>query len=273
MNSTIGIYLVGTAGCGKSTLCASMERWFDENGIPTITMNLDPGALHLPYDPVVDVREWITLTEIMEENGLGPNGAQIVCADLLAIENHRLKEALGGYDVPYVIIDTPGQMELFSFREASKEIVNELFPGHSAMTYLVDPFNSRTPSGLISQMMLSSLSALRFQIPTANVISKSDMIEEGQKRDLERWLENPEFLLDDAIAEASTGQNMNQQLAIEIYKALENLGLFQGMNMVSSKDSSGIDRIYRIIQSIHYGGDDHISPSEDGKEERKDLRD
>lgn len=273
MNRTVGIYLVGTAGCGKSTLCAAMERWFDENGIPTITVNLDPGALHTPYDPVVDVREWITLKEIMEENGLGPNGAQIVCADLLAIESHRLKEALSGYEVPYVIIDTPGQMELFSFREASKEIVNELYPGHSVMAYLVDPFNSRTPSGLISQMMLSSLSALRFQIPTANVISKADMIEEGQTHDLERWLANPEFLLDDAIAEARTGQNMNQQLAIEIYKALENLGLFQGMNMVSSKDGSGIDSIYRLIQNLYHGAEDPITPSEDGKEERKDLRD
>ena len=53
-------------------------------------VNLDPGALKLPYSPDVDVRNYVDVGNIMEKYGLGPNGALIMAADLIADEIENL---------------------------------------------------------------------------------------------------------------------------------------------------------------------------------------
>ena len=112
----IHIYFVGTAGSGKSTLTHAFNEWCHRQGYDSIAVNLDPGVKKIPYSPEIDVREWISLEEVMKEYNLGPNGAQIVCADMLALNVKELEERLGEYRVDYVLFDTPGQLELFVFR-------------------------------------------------------------------------------------------------------------------------------------------------------------
>ncbi|MCQ2070343.1 MAG: ATP/GTP-binding protein, partial [archaeon] len=110
------VYFVGTAGSGKSTMVGAFKNWLDDNEIDSITVNLDPGAERLPYVPDIDIREWISLDRVMSEYGLGPNGAQIVAADLMAVNINKISDKLDTYDTEYVLIDTPGQLELFAFR-------------------------------------------------------------------------------------------------------------------------------------------------------------
>jgi hypothetical protein len=259
----IGIYIVGTAGCGKSTMAAALNKYLSGIGLESVLVNLDPGSLDLPYEPDVDVREWITLGDVMENYQLGPNGAQVVSADLVALQLHRIMDGISASGAPYAIVDTPGQLELFAFRESSKEIIRSLFPGRSFLIYLVDPANSRTPSGYISQLMLASLSGLRFQVPLVQCISKVDMVPQVEMERLERWMDRYDTLLDDAMEEAAAGQEMNLQLAVELFKALENLGLLQGMHRASSADGSGIEAIFRVVKSVLQGGEDLERTSED----------
>ncbi|MBU4256600.1 MAG: ATP/GTP-binding protein, partial [Candidatus Thermoplasmatota archaeon] len=151
----IFLYFVGTAGSGKTTLTYAFQQWMNLQGYDAITVNLDPGVEKMKYAPDVDVREMISLPAVMEEYNLGPNGAQIVCADLLALKINEIKEIVDGFVSDYVLIDTPGQIELFAFREASKHIMEAIDINNSAMAFLFDPFLSKTPSGFISQIMLS----------------------------------------------------------------------------------------------------------------------
>ena len=44
----------------------------------------DPGAERVHYDPEFDVRDLVSLSDVMNEYDLGPNGAQILAADLVA---------------------------------------------------------------------------------------------------------------------------------------------------------------------------------------------
>jgi len=252
------IYVVGTAGCGKSTFCGAFSRYLVGNGLSSSIVNLDPGALDLPYEPNVDVREWLSLGEVMEEYGLGPNGAQVVCADLLALESKKIQDALGDVASQYVVLDTPGQLELFAFREASREIVSKLFPGRSFMVYLIDPFNSRTPSGLISQLTLCSLSGLRLGMPMVRAISKSDMMDPESVESLDRWTGYPDSLLEDAVLEAQSAESLSPQLAIELFKGIDNLGLISAIGRVSSSDGSGMDGIFRTVQNVYGAGEDPI---------------
>ena len=92
MKQEIFIYFIGTAGSGKSTLTNTLKQWMTLRGLDVITVNLDPGAENLPYDPDVDIRDWISLKEIMDVHGLGPNGAQIACADMLALNTSDIKK-------------------------------------------------------------------------------------------------------------------------------------------------------------------------------------
>ena len=80
------LFVVGTAGAGKSSLVTSFQRWSRFLETDAIAVNLDPGAERVHYDAEFDVRDLISLTEVMAEYDLGPNGAQILAADLLAAQ-------------------------------------------------------------------------------------------------------------------------------------------------------------------------------------------
>ena len=154
MKEEIFVYLIGTAGSGKSTLTYNFQQWMSLRGLDAITVNLDPGAENLPYDPDVDIRDWISLKEIMDSYGLGPNGAQIACADMLALNTEDIKKSIESFKTDYILMDTPGQLELFVFREAGKYIIKFLNPERSIIAYLLDPALAKTASGFVSQLLL-----------------------------------------------------------------------------------------------------------------------
>ena len=64
---TLVVFLIGTAGSGKSLLTAAYSNWLKIGKQKVITLNLDPGVLKLPYFPDVDVRNLLKIEEIMEK--------------------------------------------------------------------------------------------------------------------------------------------------------------------------------------------------------------
>ncbi|MBU2564665.1 MAG: ATP/GTP-binding protein [Candidatus Thermoplasmatota archaeon] len=249
----IFLYFVGTAGSGKTTLTYAFQQWMNLQGYDAITVNLDPGVEKMKYAPDIDIREMISLSGVMEEYNLGPNGAQIVCADLLALKVNEIKEIVDGFNTDYVLIDTPGQIELFAFREASKHIIEAIDINNSAMAFLFDPFLSKTPSGFISQIMLSATTQFRFHLPFINVLSKSDLLDEKEKDRIMNWVRQPEDLLNDAINEEAS---MEKQLSIELFRVLEQLGVYKMLTPVSSETMTGMEDIYSIVQQVFMGGED-----------------
>jgi len=248
----IFLYFVGTAGSGKTTLTYAFQQWMNLQGYDAITVNLDPGVEKLSYVPDVDIRETISLSGVMEEYNLGPNGAQIVCADLLALKVNEVKEIVDGFDSDYVLIDTPGQIELFAFRETSRVIIETLGPD-SAMAFLFDPFLSKNPSGFISQVMLSATTQFRFQVPFINVLSKADLLDEKEKDRIMNWVKQPEDLLNDAVNEEAS---MEKQLSIELFRVLEDMGVYKILTPVSSETMTGMEDIYNLVQQVFMGGED-----------------
>lgn len=159
------LFVVGTAGAGKSSLVTSFQRWSRFLETDAIAVNLDPGAERVHYDAEFDVRDLISLTEVMAEYDLGPNGAQILAADLLAAQAGDVAAQLHALTGEVMIVDTPGQVELFAFREASNHLIEVLGREQSAIIYLFDPMLSRSPSGFVSQMLLSSIVEFRLGLP------------------------------------------------------------------------------------------------------------
>ncbi|MEC8914180.1 MAG: ATP/GTP-binding protein, partial [Candidatus Thermoplasmatota archaeon] len=107
------LFVVGTAGAGKSSLVTAFQRWARFLEVDVLAINLDPGAEKVDYDTEFDVRELVSLSDVMIEYELGPNGAQILAADLVASRADEVFDEIEGLSCDMLIVDTPGQVELF----------------------------------------------------------------------------------------------------------------------------------------------------------------
>ena len=59
-------FIIGTAGSGKSHFTAAFADWLKMSKQDVAIDNLDPGALKLPYQPEVDVRNYVDVGNLME---------------------------------------------------------------------------------------------------------------------------------------------------------------------------------------------------------------
>jgi hypothetical protein len=249
----IGIYFVGTAGAGKTSLVGAFQRWLQLQGLDCVTVNLDPGAEHLPYSPEYDIREWLSLRKVMEDYGLGPNGAQIACADIMAMRIGEIREILDSFKTPYLLIDTPGQLELFAFRKSSRHVVENLTGERSALMFLLDPTLAKVPSGYISQLMLAATVQFRFSLPIMNILSKSDILTEDELRVIRSWANDTYHL--QAAAEGELSGPL-VQFNIEMFRALEAVGAFRNFYTVSSETLVGMEDVYQAVQNHFFGGEE-----------------
>ena len=167
-------------------------------------VNLDPGLEDSDFEPDVDVREWVRLADIQDEYGLGPNGAQVAAADMIALKIFDIKQAIEELKTDYVLIDTPGQIELFAFREASKAIVDALSGDRSTIAFLFDPALARNAGGFVSLRMLSATVEFRFRLPMLNVLGKADVLSPAQLEEVLGWAEDRERLYEAVTRDTPT---------------------------------------------------------------------
>ena len=144
------IYITGTAGAGKSLLTSSLVSWYREKSQDAIAVNLDPGVLTLPYDPDVDIRNSIDMQQIMTDYSLGPNGALIFANDLIASKLNEIQEEIDGTTADFVVVDTPGQIELFAFRESGPFIAKGLQAESKVLLFLMDSLVASSPTNFLS---------------------------------------------------------------------------------------------------------------------------
>lgn len=227
----------------------------DKQGFDSFVINLDPGAESLSYNADLDIREWITLADVMEEYGLGPNGAQIVSADLLALNMPKIKEAMDGVVTNYFLIDTPGQMELFTFRSSSNEVMRS-FGDRSFIVYMIDSLNALTPYSLTSQLMLSAITQFRFGRSAMNVLGKKDLIRPEDLENIMSWTRDSDALYEAALDESTQKGRMHMELNLGFLRVLEDFEAYGGLVPVSSKEEFGMEDIYNQIQMVYSGGED-----------------
>ena len=253
------IYFVGTAGSGKSTLVSTYRSWLLERGIDVAVLNLDPGADTLPYEADVDIREWVSMNEVMDEYALGPNGAQVVAADLMALNVKKLVEAVDGMRSTFLLVDTPGQLELFAFRESSNVIMEALGKERSMTAYLLDPMLCRSPNGFISSLVLSSLVQFRLGVPMINILTKTDTVDRDTVERMVLWHSDEYALYSDLSDESADPSTVVGQ---ELYKAVEGLGMFGDVLAASSETGEGMEGIYAAAGQTFFGGDDPDTDSD-----------
>ena len=247
------LYFLGTAGSGKSTLVFAFQQWMNSQGLDCITVNLDPGADALLYSADVDVRDWVDLKTVMEDQGLGPNGAQVAAADMLALNAKEIADVLETFETPYVLLDTPGQVELFTFRSSGNVIIDAFGREDSALVYLNDPSLVKAASGFVSAVLLSATVQFRHGLPFVNVLSKADLLDEAELERVVKWSLDPIALYEALFSDAATPKTL---LDVEFLKSMETIGVYRRLFPVSSELMFGFEEVYNQVQQVFEGGED-----------------
>ena len=169
------IAILGSAGSGKTLITAKFGEFLEKEGYTVKRLNLDPGVLSLPYEPDFDVRDYFTLEEIMRKENLGPNGAILEAMDRLS----KLK--LPSYNADYVLIDTPGQLEVFAFRDSGPAIFKDMKEVYGI--FIIDATSSLKA---IPGLLLYSLT-IQYTLGIeriVNVVNKVDLIDSEKRKAL-----------------------------------------------------------------------------------------
>ncbi|XP_065874604.1 uncharacterized protein [Euphorbia lathyris] len=247
--------VIGPAGSGKSTYCSSLYQHCETTRRTVHIVNLDPAAECFDYPVAMDIRELISLDDVMEELGLGPNGALLYCMEELEDNlDDWLTEELDNYmDDDYLVFDCPGQIELFSHVPVLRNFVEHLKRKNFNVcaVYLLDSQFITDVSKFISGCMASLSAMIQLELPHVNILSKMDLV--TNKKDLEKYLDPDSRAL---LPE------LNQQMApqfVKLNKAL--IELVDEYSMVSfmpldlRKESSIQYVLAQIDNCIQYGED------------------
>lgn len=194
--------ITGTAGSGKTALTYALSIYLEEKNEDYAIMNLDPGVKEdsLPYSPDINIRDYLRVEEVMIKYDLGPNGAFIATMDLVVNYLSELRQQIIDLSPDYLIIDTPGQMEVFAYRATGSVIIDHItnFPdAKKAVVFIFDPFLCRvSPGALISVLLLAESIYWRFELPIIYVLTKIDLLDEIEIKEILDLSEHPSKIIE-----------------------------------------------------------------------------
>ncbi|KAL9096504.1 MAG: hypothetical protein Q9165_001501 [Trypethelium subeluteriae] len=234
--SKFGCLIMGPAGAGKTnpptktTFCTALIQHLRNSRRACYYINLDPAAEDFAFEPDIDIKGLISLEDVMEEMHLGPNGGLIYCFEFLLQNMDFLTEPLETVTDEYlIIIDMPGQIELYTHIPILPSLVKDLTRGSLNInmcaayllesTFVVDrpKFFAGTLSAMSAMLML--------EMPHVNVLSKMDLIKDSiPRRDLKRFLDPDVGLLDEDAERAAKAANADGTLVVPVAPSVEENG-------------------------------------------------
>jgi len=239
------IFVTGTAGSGKSMLTSKILEYYQKNGVFASVLNLDPGVESLPYRPDVDVRDYVDIVQIMKQYDLGPNGSMIMANDLIATKIEDIQNEIHGVNPDYLIVDTPGQIELFAYRASGPFFIQNIDASEKTNIFLYDGAMIASPTNFISISLLATSIKLRLGLPTINVMTKTDLIPDKIDQIL-KWSSDPISLEE----ELKTLEGETYSFATDILRTL-NIGEFAGdLIPISNLTGEGMVNLQAALSRI-----------------------
>jgi len=240
------IFVSGTAGSGKSLLSSKLQDYYSKNGALAVILNLDPGVDNMPYTCDIDVRDYVDYVSIMQQYELGPNGAMVMANDLIASKIDEIRDEVYKVNPDYLIVDTPGQIELFAYRSSGRFIVDNISSEEKTNIFLFDGSLITSPVNFVSIALLATSIRLRLNLSTINVLTKTDLI--GDKlKDILQWSTNLKTL-ENAIGKEADGDTYS--LTTNILRGLNLGGFAQGLIPISNVTGEGFLNLEGALSRI-----------------------
>jgi len=244
--------LIGMAGSGKTTLFHRLHYDAQEKGRRCYFINLAPAVLEVPIEPQIDIRDTIDYKGIMTEYRLGPNGAIVTALNLFATQFADVMKILekrkDEYD--HVIVDTPGQIEAFTWSASGMLIAESLASTYATnVVYVVDTPRTSSPATFMSNMVYACSILHKYRLPLTAAFNKCDV---SPAAPLFEWMDDFEAFHealdrhtrdDPGGAGYVTSLHRSMSLVLdEFYKVLERVA-------ASAVDGSGIDELFGRIEN------------------------
>ncbi|KAH9629205.1 hypothetical protein HF086_009595 [Spodoptera exigua] len=170
----ICLIILGMAGAGKTSFTRRLAGKVVDGSRPYL-INLDPACREVPYPANIDIRDTVNYKEVMKQYGLGPNGGIVTALNLFSTKFGQVVDLIekAGKKHKYCIIDTPGQIEVFTW-SASGTIVTEALASScpTVVVYVMDTVRSVSPVTFMSNMLYACSILYKTRLPFIVVMNK-----------------------------------------------------------------------------------------------------
>jgi GTPase SAR1 family protein len=192
----------------------------------------------------------------MLDYSLGPNGALIMASDLIADHLEEMRKEIDEANPDMIVADTPGQIELFAFREGGRFIASNLPDDNCALIYLMDSPFTRSPLNFISNLYLAVAIYSRVLKPQIYALSKSDLVSDQEVESIITWATEPETF-DQALL--SVEQQDMSLITRSLADAVFSTGLVTEPIPVSAKSNLGLLELHAAVTRIISAGEEPTS--------------